>query len=633
VQSGLPAEQACTRGDRGGIVLAVVILVFVAAVIIGSLLFMSSGDLKQTRMALDYQRACSFAESGLDYGVMELRDVIIQYRLSPSVTTGELQNVLGLISPPAAPDPPYAYSTPSGASAFRIAVDSPIVNGTVTNGTHHGSDGSFQYFSITCGCINTNTGQGAVLRQQVQALSLYVIRFGVFYEEDLEILPGPTMTFAGRVHSNGDMYLGGPLSFYDRVTAHGDVFHRRKDNPGSRPGEAKIEDTFGALLTMKIGGPHTFLDSDHPEWMAESLLRWQGNIMSDSHGVARLAPPISPLDAPHDIIERPLTTNDAAYQVATELEKFSNKAALRIHVDASNNVTVTDIHTNDLSAQFSNAVLATSGTFGGRPLYSKNADYQYQMTTPGAYDVTETNFFDAREQAYMAPVDIYVDQLLNDFPELYDGTYSDDQGRGIVYVTRDAPVVGDTNVITCVRVRNGQTIVPNLGLTIATDRPAYVEGNFNTNGVKPALVAGDAVTLLSEVWQDARSMASQNDRTPEDTEYNLVVMTGNYETEVGTYNGGLENVLRFLEHWSRSPRRTVKFRGSIIDLWEAEEVDGLWDYCNGPTSVGVPFRYTAPTRDWGYDLIYLTQNPPGMTKVFGMEEILWERVTWGTVGW
>jgi hypothetical protein len=89
----------------------------------------------------------------------------------------------------------------------------------------------------------------------------------------------------------------------------------------------------------------------------------------------------------------------------------------------------------------------------------------------------------------------------------------------------------------------------------------------------------------------------------------------------GQYNGGLENVLRFLEKWSG---QTVSFRGSIIDIWYSEIADSEWSYGS---------YYTAPNRDWGYDEIYRTAAPPGIPRVFGIEEIAWRRSSWDEQGW
>jgi hypothetical protein len=74
--------------------------------------------------------------------------------------------------------------------------------------------------------------------------------------------------------------------------------------------------------------------------------------------------------------------------------------------------------------------------------------------------------------------------------------------------------------------------------------------------------------------------------------------------------------MRFLENWTG---KTVVFRGSIIDLWYAEIARGAWAYGG---------YYTAPARTYGYDAMYRTSVPPGMTHVFGLEEIRWSEGSW-----
>ena len=151
--------------------------------VIGSLLNLAATDAKQTRTSLDYQRAVLVAESGVDYGVMRLRDVILQYRLSTLVSNSDLQAVLNAIPDPTPPPGDYVYQTPSGQSAFKITVDSPIVTGTITNGLQQlGVYGTFQLFTITCGALNLASGVGAVVQDRTQALSVYVMRYGVFYQ-------------------------------------------------------------------------------------------------------------------------------------------------------------------------------------------------------------------------------------------------------------------------------------------------------------------------------------------------------------------------------------------------------------------------------------------------------------------
>jgi len=469
------------------------------------------------------------------------------------------------------------------------------------------------------------------VQDRTHALSVYVMRYGVFYQDDLEILPGATMTFQGRVHSNGDMYLGGPLSFYDKITCAGSIYCRRKDT-SDRPGTVLIANTNGTLVTTATSDGYTYMDCADPYWAAQALSLWQGRVLSQVHGILPMQAPIAATDSPHDLVERALSPTNAAYDANTESEKFANKAAFTIRVYSNGTLAVTDVNSNNLTTFFSNAVLKVTGTNATtkRPLYSRDANGTYAFTKAGIINVGTQTFFDAREQTYMAPVDIYLDQLLLNLPRIYDSSTYSNNNQGIIYVTRDDP--GSKVGRPCVRLRNGTGILPFMGLTVGSDLPVYIDGSFNTsNGVKPFLVAADAVTMLSKSWQDAQSVLASTIRIPANTTYNLTVMTGNYETEWGVYNGGLENVLRFLENWTGY---TVTYRGSLVDMWCSELSTGIWCSTGSAlTTNNVTFRYNAPNRDWGYDTLYQSQNPPGMTKVFGMEEIQWSRISWLQAGW
>ena len=607
------SEQSCRQS--GSIVIPMLVIALIASGIALSVMKYASHSAQLTRRSLDYQRARIAAEAGLDYGITQLMDIMREYQFTLSAS--EIYALLGNLPPPPQLGV-YEFKTPVGTSAFKITVDSDAASGDLERGKFVGDAGRFQYFTIISGAYNPISGVGAVLQQEVQALDVSLIKFGVFYEDDLEILPGPDMTFEGRVHCNSDIYLGGPLQFFDKLTAHGNIYHRRKDK-NSTPGEASIINGYAQMVSMKQG--KDFIDSLHPEWMTQSLNLWHGNVMSGAHGITKLDPPIDPGDSPHALIERPLPLDHPDYNPITEREKFGNKSALWIHVDNAGNFTVSDFFGTDVTGNFNEAALMTNGTYSGNPLFEKETNGMYKLEADGTYTVGHP-FFDGREDATMLPIDIYVDQLLAEYPAITEGTtYSLLQGRGVVYVTRDDPD-GPGGVIPALRLRNAQEL-PDDGLSFATDLPVYIEGDFNTEDRKPALVAGDAVTMLSEAWQDARSEAGIDVRIPVSTRFNTVVMTGNSETippaqgqSQGTYNGGLENVLRFQENWTG---RTLTFRGSIIDLWYAQSVTGPWEYGD---------YYTAPFRDWGYDDIYKFETPPGMPRIFGIEQLTWEDSTW-----
>lgn len=636
----------------GGATITMLILALIACTVVGSLLNLSSSDIRMTSIALDQQKALLVAEAGLDYGVMRLRDLVKVYRLNPAVSLSDLQDTLSMIPAPPTLPGPYVYASPNGTT-FKITADGPVMTGILTNGNHVGQDAVYQPFTVTCGVSNTVTGRKVVLRQHLQAISLFVVRFAVFYQDTLEINPGNTMDMRGAVHCNGTMYLGpdsATLTFWDRVTCAANVFCRRLDRTEKTSGTPRICNAATNPVNMLLGGSATvqanYLDSAQTNFAALALLRWQGQLLTGAHGVAKLTPPIDPLASPHAIIERsippPATGTNPLYNATTEAAKFSNRAAIRIKINSNNTVSVTDFFSNTITRSSilgTNALAFTnlaapqiSGTYSGAyadctNLYQRNAKGNYALSETGMIGIG-TSFYDAREKTNMAPVDIYLDQLLLNFPDLYQ-TYTIDQGQSTIYITRDKSTT-DPGKQPCVRIRNGDNLLT--ALTIASDLPLYVDGNFNvpssTNTTAlPVCVAADVVTLLSSVWQDAKSKEGSSIRDAASTTYNVVIMSGNNNTvKGGKYNGGLENELRFLEDWAG---KTVRFRGSIINLWNGQIAKGDWGANN---SLG-QFIYGVPgTRDWGYDPIYRYANPPCMTKVFGMEEVLWERVDWENSG-
>ncbi len=86
-------------------------------------------------------------------------------------------------------------------------------------------------------------------------------------------------------------------------------------------------------------------------------------------------------------------------------------------------------------------------------------------------------------------------------------------------------------------VNGGQNQLPAAGLTIASENPVYVQGNYNSTSNAPpvgeahvpAAIMADAVTLLSTAWNDIRSFNSPNDlagRPARTTGYRMAIVGG-----------------------------------------------------------------------------------------------------------
>jgi hypothetical protein len=158
------------------------------------------------------------------------------------------------------------------------------------------------------------------------------------------------------------------------------------------------------------------------------------------------------------------------------------------------------------------------------------------------------------------------------------------------------------------------------GLSIASENPVYLQGDFNspTGGAYVASasspgtsIAADAVTLLSDSWNDVNSFwwpYNPGNRPGADgTTYRVAIIAGKgvqfpqigSTQDYGT-DGGVHNFLRYLEGWSG----TLYYQGSIVSFYYNEQAVGLYKCC---TTV-----YGPPTRNYTFDTNFNTPSllPP-----------------------
>ncbi len=77
-------------------------------------------------------------------------------------------------------------------------------------------------------------GQEVSMIRSVEVALIPVFQFGVFSDSDLGFYSSPDLDFQGRVHTNGDLYLGvsnsATLTFHDKLTAFGNVIRHNLPN-------------------------------------------------------------------------------------------------------------------------------------------------------------------------------------------------------------------------------------------------------------------------------------------------------------------------------------------------------------------------------------------------------------------
>lgn len=527
---------------QNGFVLVVCLLLLAVLVVLGTAgMVQVSTGLKISSNYKGSRQAFYAAEGCLDYSITRLDQALRS--LTPNLT----------FPAPSLPGFTFTEWLPVATSALYQQV--------LTSGPFAGLTAFCTNYEVRSGVRGADNAEARIIAD-VRNTLIPLFQFGIFYEQDLEILPGANMTFAGgRIHSNQDIYLNpdgsATLSVDSIITTAGDLYHGRKDRTDTER-TVRIKDSDDQYQTMTI-------DSDDASWTVESQNIWDGRVKTEDHGIPELT--------------LPLSTDDPREILSTGAGSMYSKAGLRI-VDG----VATDKDGNPVSLEYTDA---------------------YGNTVS---PLSTASFYDQREQATVTVTEVNVEMLmantsamasLNDPPEEGDA--------GILYISSSSNAI---------RLTGGEDI-PSTGLTVATDRPLYIKGNYNVDN-DPAAVIADAVTVLSNSWNDAHSATSNlDDRVASDTTVNAAIMGGNKDTAGSQYSGGVENFIRFLEKWSG---KTLSYSGSLVCLWESEDATGNWRY-------GSPV-YTAPTRNWSYG-IDPSRLPPGTPRVRMLEKLSWRQVLAG----
>src|SRR2546423_2179604 len=267
--------------------------------------------------------------------------------------------------------------------------------------------------------------------------------YAMFFVDDLELQPTAALGMDGPIHTNGSLYIGtSNFTTTNRLEFAGEYIN------GAVPGDP-AHTTFSA--------PN--LVADMPPSQVSPFLPFGWNLNLDGS--------TNNNKSYHELIERPASGTDPLSQI-----RLHNQAGYRILIDAANAITVTTKSGATLSGGDYNSLVGTI--------------------------TTNQPFYDAREASYLRMASVDVSGLVNILNKL-------DEWNGLIYIAdtsaRNVDNAGTvTNAGTAVNVtlngntasttkrgirfKNGATL-PSGGLTIVTDNPLYIQGDFNTGGFPP----------------------------------------------------------------------------------------------------------------------------------------------------
>jgi hypothetical protein len=300
---------------------------------------------------------------------------------------------------------------------------------------------------------------------------------------------------------------------------------------------------------------------------------------------------------------------------------------VRVLIDTNNNVTIKN----------GDDVTVTSSSTGN--------DLKLYQAFSGALTTGES-LQDNREGAAMRIASLDISKVYSALTPTSSGGAGTLVGtgfNGIVYISDTS---GSSTVKRGIRLKNGAKL-PSGGLTVASDNPVYIQGDYNTGRVtnstggvvtetpantanngtgspvvsgytrQPSAVLGDAVMILSNNWSDANSTSDVSARPAKPTTVNTAIVSGIVPSGLvasgsNSYSGGAENFPRFMESWGTG--NTFTYNGSMVELFLSRQNIGKW----GSSNV-----YDPPRRQWAFDTLFYTSPPPGTLTLVSYNKQRW----------
>ncbi len=169
----------------------------------------------------------------------------------------------------------------------------------------------------------------------------------------------------------------------------------------------------------------------------------------------------------------------------------------------------------------------------------------------------------------------------------------------------------------------------NCGLTIASENPVYVQGDYNNDPTTDATlgtpstdahvgtsIIADAVTALSNNWNDVNSFISPynySGRMATATTYRFAMVGGqgvpflqpagsSFADPAQGTDGGVHNLMRYVENWNTTV--PSYYLGSMVSMYYDHQAVGIWKCCGAGGS--------GPQRNYKFDTDFLTPSllPP-----------------------
>ena len=608
--SALSSKFAPSKKRRGSVLVAALIIVVVVTALVGVTFTSTSAASRMSGRAKDYVGVQRAAEAAVEYGygVWKRRIFVSNGAISTTAANTNLAgpSLAGFAYDLLANDGPLKISATDEYGAPLLDLTKPPTRVPVSLLEYPGWRGySSSYLvsaKVTAAGASANQGTAGV-RRRFGYVEVPLFQMMFFFQNTLEFYKPANIIVGGLVHTNSNLYA----SHQAGLTFTGNVSYVGSYTENAIPPYAS------AWAGWSNDQPPTYSNGKANQLTQVAAANPMGVALSEVFDTTDANPNN---DGYREIIEMPNAGFVDPDEIASR--RMFNKAGLVVTVVGTTATVVPANGTVSTPAQ----LLAIKTAFTGK-----------------------NTMYDQREGKNVDVANIDVSMLTPTLNALGNTGFN-----GVLYIVDATPVVPSTPLLPgspnpkSIRLKKGG-VLPDNGLTIASQNPVYIQGDYNTGTTtsatsvpanstgnptntdsptvpgytrKAAAVMGDAVMFLSNAWSDTNSSNSLSSRSASNTTYNTAIMAGftpsGYQPETGArygYSGGGINYPRFLETWSGN---SCTYHGSMVELFESKAFTGQWDTGN---------IYSPPQRRWNFDTNYSTKAPPG-----GLNAVVYTRGSW-----
>ena len=529
------------RQQNASALIVTLLVIFIIAACIGTAVHVTTTTVRQTDSSRDFSSLRSAAEGALDfaYGVwlksvnptsynyvpVSNQTLTNALASAPSFSGFQYDTGLGYTGPKVTGIDLSQYGKPYGDSHATGAPPAIRINLDNYPGWY-GTNTSYLASVKMSGTFPGNRSVSYGVKRQINYTVVPLFQATAFFEDNLELYKTAPMTIDGLVHTNSQAYVsqvapGGlpssSLTFTGNLSYVGgyvdgqwtDSGHITRDAPPQAWNWTGYTPNSSFSPTYPTGYDQQVNQVNRIEPLgldATSVLNPNDSNPNNDSARELIEPPDryvnwDPNQGPIQSVQTRTGYDDPD---AISDRRIYNEAGILIRVSGS-----------------TYTITAANGASFGSNSTQRNATINAIKN-----GLSQQTIYDRREGKNVTTTSLDMSRVITTLNQVtHNNTYGYLTGfNQILYIYDEGSTGANPRAI---RLKNGSAL-PTAGLTIGSENPVYIQGNYNTTASSPvpSAVFADAVTILSSSWQDGNSDKTLSNRKAGDTTVNTAIVAG-----------------------------------------------------------------------------------------------------------